>query len=134
MSRPERKFNPFFQGNSYRISDSTSFKLTDCKVDLYYEQNTISPERRLLGAILARAVLDYCYEGGNPQNLNDKRKAKEFLENDNITPINGEFTYLFICDILEIDALLLRKTLQSLTTSTEEGLKKTTRGWLRCAY
>jgi hypothetical protein len=59
---------------------------------------TGSPERRLLLAILERAILDYV---GN--DMREVVEAQEWLFDDHATPGRSHFSFQWICEQLDLD-------------------------------
>lgn len=63
------------------------------------------PEKRLLAAVLQRAVTDYHSGDGDV-----KESARQWLLFDE--PEDAPLTFLFICEALDLDSESLRKAIQ----------------------
>jgi hypothetical protein len=59
---------------------------------------TGSPERRLLLAILERAILDYV--GNDPREIHE---AEEWLFHSNETSARGHFSFPWVCEQLDLE-------------------------------
>lgn len=68
--------------------------------------NTLVPEKRLLAAVLQRAVSDYV--GGE---MEMKAEAKSWLMTDEAS--DAPLTFQFICEALDLDCNSLRKAIEA---------------------
>jgi len=68
------------------------------------------PEKRLLAAVLQRAVADYV--GGEPEL---KAEAKIWLMTEEVN--DAPLTFKFICEALDLDCSSLRKAIEHQATS-----------------
>lgn len=69
------------------------------------EHKTLVPEKRLLAAVLQRAVTDYVTGEGDVKN-----HARAWLMDDNYSDVPLPFK--FVCEALDLDLSTLRKAIQ----------------------
>lgn len=65
------------------------------------------PEKKLLKAMLERTILDIFAKTKEPKLKENKRNAIKWV----FSPLIDDFSYLWTCDILEIDPNILRRFL-----------------------
>jgi hypothetical protein len=70
---------------------------------------TGSPERRLLLAILERAILDYV--GNDTREIHE---AEEWLFNSTDTGARGHFSFAWVCEQLDLDPRKIAKKIKSM--------------------
>ena len=74
--------------------------IADDELSLFEIPNgTGSPERRLILAVLERAILDYV---GNDER--EIEEAEKWLFGEADTPTNAEFTFPWVCQELDLDS------------------------------
>jgi hypothetical protein len=91
--------------------------IDDDAVALFDAPNmTGTPERRLLLAVLERAVLDYV---GNDER--EAGSAEEWLFSDLEDPRSGEFSFTWICRELDLD---VKKIAQKISEMPKRGNRR----------
>jgi len=70
---------------------------------------TGSPERRLLLAILERAILDYV--GNDPREV---QEAEEWLFNSCENSAKGQFSFMWLCEQLDLDHKRIAKKIRAM--------------------
>jgi hypothetical protein len=70
---------------------------------------TGSPERRLLLAILERAILDYV--GNDPREI---QEAEEWLFNSQECGVKGQFSFVWLCEQLDLDHKRIAKKIRAM--------------------
>jgi hypothetical protein len=70
---------------------------------------TGSPERRLLLAILERAILDYV--GNDPREI---QEAEEWLFNSHDSGVKGQFSFIWLCEQLDLDHKRIAKKIRAM--------------------
>lgn len=70
---------------------------------------TGSPERRLLLAILERAILDYV--GNDPREV---QEAEEWLFNSPESGAKGQFSFTWLCEQLDLDHQRISKKIKAM--------------------
>ena len=85
------------------MQDSTANGFSSVDNDFYQvfgaPNQTGSPERRLLLAILERAILDYV--GNDPREVEE---AQHWLFEESDSPSRSHFTFAWVCEQLDLDA------------------------------
>lgn len=66
-----------------------------------------TPEKRLLLAVLARALEDACGNGRHGARKNTREEANEWVESDSIK----KWSFLWICEHVDLDPVLVRNEL-----------------------
>lgn len=70
---------------------------------------TGSPERRLILAVLERAILDFV---GN--DLREVQEAEEWLFGERDTPTNAPFSFAWVCRELDLDSRVIAEQIRSM--------------------
>lgn len=84
-----------------------------------------SPERKLLAAILCRAILDAVQVAKTGEKKKIQWMALQWIEGASLPPGEcWEITFDRVCEFLDLDPLLLRKKIRTLLAPGEENESK----------
>jgi hypothetical protein len=84
--------------------------ITDDEYSLFESPNlTGSPERRLLLAVLERAILDYV--GNDPKEV---AEAQEWIFGEVKEPSYSEFSFPWVCQELDLDTASIANTIEAM--------------------
>lgn len=87
----------------------------------YYEPSHTDAHRNLLAAILERAIRDYIVESADSGAENARRNARKWLCVNRTSPMpKGPWSFKWVCDHLDLDAIEIREKIVELNKRPTE--------------